>query len=510
MPVGRAGRTATYRLRKENGYFDAEIVKDPLTFRGAVAMPQLTFGQRLKQARLARGLSQSDLAAPVLTKAFISLLERDRVRPSLGSLSHLAERLDRPLAYFLAGLDPKTVNRTLAELDRRARQALDQQRYTAAQAAFEQLRDLASAEGVPQAETRAALGIGEALLGLRRLPEAERLLGESLEVARRAHDPLMECRALKGLGLVAHNRGRLHEAVAHYRAGLALIPALPQPAPALHGELLAYLSTMLFRLGNFDDSRAAATEALALLEASAPHRTGEVRMALGFIHYSLGEYESAAAEYRLALRIAEQYEDLLTSFRVRNNWAMVLIESGQPDGALEHLTLAVTMAQRLSDVPGECHALTELARCYLALGALAEARDAAETAVGRSHACGLMDEVARASIVLGMVSVAERQIQKGLRYLTNAYQHATRSGMTTEVIVAGHALARVLSRSGKASDAYKVHNEVFAALGRLSPQEAYGVMRITKTFDGALDRAPSPSVISAGRPAAGHHVINAG
>lgn len=221
-------------------------------------------------------------------------------------------------------------------------------------------------------------------------------------------------------------------------------------------------------------------------------------MALGFIHYSLGEYGSAIDEYRLGLRIAEQYEDLLTIFRIRNNWAMVLIESGQLSGALEHLTLAVTMARRLSDVPGECHALTELARCYLALGAFPEARAAADDAVGRSHACGLVDEVARASIVLGVVSVAERQIQKGLRYLTNAYQHATQAGMTTEIIVAGHALARVMSRWGKTADAFRVHNEVFAGLGRLSSQEAYGVMRMTKTLDGALDRAPSTSPVSAG------------
>jgi lipopolysaccharide biosynthesis regulator YciM len=156
------------------------------------------------------------------------------------------------------------------------------------------------------------------------------------------------------------------------------------------------------------------------------------------------------------------------------------------------------MARRLSDVLGECHALTELARCYLALGALPEAREAAEQAVGRSHAEGLADEVARASIVLGVVSVAERRIQKGLRYLTNAYQHCTQAGMTTEVIAAGHALAHVLARWGKSADAYRVHNEVFAALGRLSSQDAYGVMRITKTLDGALARAPSAPAVRIG------------
>lgn len=461
-------------------------------------MPQLTFGQLLKQARTARGLSQSEVAAPVLTKAFISLLERDGVRPSLGTLRHLAERLDRPLVYFLDGLDPRTLERALRELDERGRLALRQQRYSAAQAVFEELRDLAARTGVSSAAARATLGAGEALLELHRLPEAEPLLRDALEEARRRGDRLMECRALRGLGLVVHRTGRLHDAVTIYRTALALIPALPKPAPVLHGELLLYLSTMQFRLGQYDESHASAMESLALLQASAPARTAEVRMNLGVVHYRTGDYPKALDEYHQALRTAEQYEDVQTTFRVRNNLAMVLIESGQPDGALEHLTLAVTMARRLADVLGECHALTELARCYLALGTLPEAREAAEQAVGRSHACGLADEVARASIVLGVVSVAERRVQKGLRYLTNAYQHCTRAGMTTEVIAAGHALARVLARWGKSADAYRVHNEVFAALGRLPSQDAYGAMRITKTLDGALDRAPSASAVRVG------------
>ena len=95
-------------------------------------MAQLTFGQRLKHARVARGLSQSAVAAPVLTKAFVSLLEHDGARPSLATLTHLTERLGRPFEYFLDGLDAKTVARTLAALDERAQAALAQRRMAAA------------------------------------------------------------------------------------------------------------------------------------------------------------------------------------------------------------------------------------------------------------------------------------------------------------------------------------------------------------------------------------------
>lgn len=453
---------------------------------GHEAMAQLTFGQLLKHTRLARGLSQSQLAGPALSKAFVSLLERDSARPSLATLEYLTARLDQTIEYFLRGLDPRTSARVLLAMDRQAQLAVSQQRYAAADAAFTELRRLAVSTGIAEAEWGAILGLGEALLGLRRLPEAELLLREALHSLEDAH---AKCRALRGLGYIAHIRGQLHDAVHYYRAALALIPKLKKPAPALHGELLAYLSTMLFRLGRFDESVAAATASVPLFECSAPGRVAEARMALGFVHYSLGEYDRAIDQYSQGLKIAEQYEDLQTIFRIRKNWAMVLIEAGQPRAALEHLTLSVTMARRLSDDHGECFALTELARCHLALGALVDARMHAEEAIGRSRASDRKDEVARAGIVLGVVSFAEGRTQKAMRYLTEAYQYCTRAGMTVEVILAGHSLGRILSRSGGAGDAVVIHTHVFAALRRLTPQEVYGVMQQTKTFDTAIDRA---------------------
>src|SRR5207253_5618978 len=50
----------------------------------AAAHPVLrALGDRMKEARLALGLSQETLAAPEFTKSYISAIERGRARPSL-------------------------------------------------------------------------------------------------------------------------------------------------------------------------------------------------------------------------------------------------------------------------------------------------------------------------------------------------------------------------------------------------------------------------------------------
>jgi transcriptional regulator with XRE-family HTH domain len=169
-------------------------------------MRQPAFGQRLKSFRVARGLSQAEVGEPRLTKAFISLLERGAARPSLETLLHLAERLGRPPADLVAALDRRTIERILAEFDARGRRAFAQRRFSAARADFEQLRDLAAAHGVPQAAAAAACGLGESLVELHRLSEAEPLLRAALEDARTRGALLMECRALRALGLIARSR----------------------------------------------------------------------------------------------------------------------------------------------------------------------------------------------------------------------------------------------------------------------------------------------------------------
>ncbi|HVH64847.1 MAG TPA: helix-turn-helix transcriptional regulator, partial [Candidatus Acidoferrum sp.] len=54
-------------------------------------------GERLRQARLARGLTQEQLAQGLATKGFISQVERNHATPSLAKMRLLAERLGLPL-----------------------------------------------------------------------------------------------------------------------------------------------------------------------------------------------------------------------------------------------------------------------------------------------------------------------------------------------------------------------------------------------------------------------------
>src|SRR5438874_2383713 len=58
-------------------------------------------GERLREARIASGMSQAQLGAPYFTRAHVSAIELGKIRPAMRSLEHMAKKLERPASYFL-------------------------------------------------------------------------------------------------------------------------------------------------------------------------------------------------------------------------------------------------------------------------------------------------------------------------------------------------------------------------------------------------------------------------
>src|SRR6185437_10345823 len=69
-----------------------------MTVERAAPGTAIQLGQRLRRARLARNMTQSEVAQKQFSVSYISAVERGQIRPSLGALERLAERLEVPLA----------------------------------------------------------------------------------------------------------------------------------------------------------------------------------------------------------------------------------------------------------------------------------------------------------------------------------------------------------------------------------------------------------------------------
>src|SRR6478672_4009711 len=75
-------------------------------------------GQRIRQVRTRRGLTQQDLAGDDYSKSYISAIEQGKTRPSLEALQRMASRLEVPASLLLdpgapgfAPIDPEVMPR---------------------------------------------------------------------------------------------------------------------------------------------------------------------------------------------------------------------------------------------------------------------------------------------------------------------------------------------------------------------------------------------------------------
>lgn len=456
-------------------------VRSPIRIRRAAADAQATatFGQRLRAARRALGLTQDELGGPDFTKGFISLLEHDRANPSVGSLERLAGRLGRPVSYFLDGGSTVVSARFLDVLRSRGRAELTRHRFDAALETFLEMRRIAAGQKDGTVDLHAAIGEGEALLGLGRLEEARTRLEEVAGGAQAAGALSLECRASHRLAEIELRRGHSGRAAALSRSALDLAARFEGAETSLRGEIHLQLGTALCRMGRLDEAADAYREARRIFEeATQPDRVGEALYGLGTVMADDGDYDGAMLHFERAQGLFEQYQDMRNLSRVRDEAGALLMQMGRAPDAVEHFTASLAAKQRVHDGAGECRTLIEFARCVMACGDPARARELAERAVARSREAGLRDEEARAQALLGALAAAAGELKAAQHALAAAARHCEDAGLTVELVGIYKDLAHVAGLAGRFREATGYHERAFQLLQSVRPAEIAAAVRV--------------------------------
>jgi transcriptional regulator with XRE-family HTH domain len=195
-----------------------------------------TLGQRIRRARLERGLSLAQVAGEDFSRAFLSQVEMGRSQPSTRVLRVIASRLGQPLDHLLGGSGAErelAVERArLALLKGRARRALE-----LVAVALDERSPLGSDARLCAAQALRALGReGEAA---RLLDEEEALLRTRGDVHRlrrlqgvlRGRSDWLDAAGHERLGERAIREGRQELALEHLRAARILREAGTSPHP---------------------------------------------------------------------------------------------------------------------------------------------------------------------------------------------------------------------------------------------------------------------------------------
>ncbi|HEX2315130.1 MAG TPA: helix-turn-helix domain-containing protein [Thermomonospora sp.] len=199
-------------------------------------------GERVRNLRLTRRMSQAQLAGHDLSDSYISLIESGKRTPTPAVLRLLAERLGCTSEYLAEGIEPEQ-RAHLEVRERYARLALDAGDAAGALTGFE---DVITGSDDPELTVRARWGRARALEGLGRVEAAIGVFEELREQAERDPGRSSALPALVALARCYHAVGDLGQAIALGERVLGRLQELRLAAGDEHTEagrvlLLAYV-----------------------------------------------------------------------------------------------------------------------------------------------------------------------------------------------------------------------------------------------------------------------------
>ena len=211
----------------------------------------MELGEKIRKARLEAGLSQRQLCGEEITRNMLSLIEHGSAKPSMKTLRYLAQRLGKPISYFLeeGAADPGALTQS-AEALRQAEAALAEGKDIYAAQLLEQATSpllrrekLLLAARIPGADLKKISVELPSLDEELRLRAEAALISEDLRRCRIFLEACENREAPRWLFLM----GRLHMAEENWEKAAACL----QPVEEAYPEATALLEICFRELGDF-------------------------------------------------------------------------------------------------------------------------------------------------------------------------------------------------------------------------------------------------------------------
>ncbi|OFX28409.1 MAG: hypothetical protein A2Z07_12825 [Armatimonadetes bacterium RBG_16_67_12] len=379
----------------------------------------MTLGEKVRQARKSRGITQRALAGGDLSESFVSMLEHDKVKPSLDTLRLLAGRLGLPLSELLDA-DPPPSRQVTIKIQLGSA-LLRQHRFAEAIEAFQEAERALSHEAPPDGAFRVHIGLGQALTGLRQFELAEHHLGSARVLADALGRPDLVARVASATGFLSLRKRDYPAARDAFTRALAAARTASPIDSEFEGGVLANLGRTYSELG-------LPAQALDCFQASLDRLDplGDLS-ALGALHFNLGvaherqrSFDLAHAHLQKAAVFFEAQENLQALGTVKRSIGILLVNRGRPEEGVQMLQQSLVLASRLADDVGRAQTLTELARASVMHGDLESARAQAEEAIRLAVKMQDPAEAARAESVMAMICQREGRLEEA----SNRYAYA--------------------------------------------------------------------------------------
>lgn len=409
-----------------------------------------TLGQKIKELRVQKGLTQSDLGAGMVTPSMISQIEADKANPSHKLLQAIAEKLETPIEYFLTDMQMQIEQIATYKV---ARSMMEAGEFGRAVPILEGLME----DSVPQLHSaEIQFDLAECLLEQGKLDEALDGFDKVLSSATTRKDLYMQILALKQLGYVEEKRHNYPLAIYHWQKALDLIAKVESHDPFLAAEILRQLGKVYGYLGEKNDALSSYERAHTYLEATANfQKIADLYRNLGETFREHGEFDRASEYAQHAISLYRGLKNIKLAIEVKENFGIVKGEDGNAEEALHTLALCLAEYQEYGYTEKVAHTHGEMARIYLANQNYEEAS---------KHCDEALKLIGENSLERGFVYRTYSTIRKEQKQFAEAVDYMERSVKIFEIADLPREIAKSYSMLG---DIYKEQGDLQKAIHSL-------------------------------------------
>jgi transcriptional regulator with XRE-family HTH domain len=294
----------------------------------------MQFGDMLRQARSAKGLTQEELGAGVYSTHYISLLERGQRQPTPEMVQHFAMRLGMDAQTLNWWVEPPTADDhpALASAMSAANYARDLQDDSLAASEAEYAASIAFEQRNAAVWWDMSMLQAQSLIALRRLEEAETVLLRMEDSSLLIATPELRSAVQGRLSIIARSTGRLLEAIDLARRSVESATELSEQSPARLQAAFILIAALSVK-GDLDEAWNVATE-LDISECipSVPSLLiGRGAWAVGNVAFRRGDVEVGRQQHALAARLLLPQADLEAWSEFHRASAALKLQAGIAD-----------------------------------------------------------------------------------------------------------------------------------------------------------------------------------
>jgi tetratricopeptide (TPR) repeat protein len=381
-----------------------------------------TLGDRVRQLRVTKGLTQTELAGERFSKEYVSQIERGKTRPTGETVGWLAVRLGVDQNFLESGVSSSERQRVESVIAR-AEAALESNKFEDALTELAEIGSALPELAVPELELRAVQAHAWGLMYRGDVREAiERLNGARRLVEGPSFSDLDRAEVLFRLGVCRYKLSSIATAAALLTEALELVERSGLPCDRLRSNVLGWRSRCYRRQRDWEAAREDVERALELAEGLNDRRS----IANHYFQASL--IAERTGHWVLARSYAErakaQYEELADQANVGkllNEIGALNFQLGKPEDAVRYLKDAFTVLIDVGEDTDAARVVSSLAQVHLRTG---EAKVAEEQA---RHALRLLegrvdhlDEIGNAQLVLGRSLLEQDRLAEAEEFFAGA------------------------------------------------------------------------------------------